>query len=134
MAGLMLKFPPGDRISLNGAVIENVGRAARLRLLTPGTQLLRLRDAIDPREADTPVGRLCHALQLVLVGDGDAEAARSEALAALPPLRHAFVDGGDRACIDEIGAHLREARDYQALRALTRLRQREAAILQRYSA
>jgi len=134
MAGLMLKFPTGERISINGAVIENVGRAARLRLLTPGTQLLRLRDAIDPREADTPVGRLCHALQMVLVGEGDAVALRRETMAALLPLRQAFVDGLDRACIDEIGAHLQEARDYQALRALSRLRQREAAILQRYSA
>ncbi|PWJ16146.1 flagellar biosynthesis repressor FlbT [Jannaschia seohaensis] len=134
MAGLMLKVPTGDRLSLNGAVIENVGRSARLRLLTPGTQLLRLRDAIDPREADTPVGRLCHALQMILVGEGDSEALRSETLAALQPLRHAFVEAADRACIDEIGAHLQEGRDYQALRALGRLRKREAAILMRHGA
>ncbi|MDB2407742.1 flagellar biosynthesis repressor FlbT [Jannaschia sp.] len=130
----MLKFPTSERISLNGAVIENVGRSARLRLLTPGTQLLRLRDAIDPREAETPVGRLCHALQMVLVGEGDPDEIRSATLAALAPLRHAFVDDEDRACIDEVGGHLQGARDYQALRALGRLRQREASILSRMSA
>lgn len=130
----MLKFPTGDRISLNGAVIENVGRSARLRLLTPGTQLLRLRDAIDPEKADTPVGRLCHAVQLILVGEGDAAALRAETMAALHPLRHAFLDMRDRSRIDEISEHLRAARDYQALRALGRLREREAAILARHGA
>jgi flagellar protein FlbT len=129
MAGLMLKLPAGERIVLNGAVIENVGRGARLRLLTPNTQLLRLRDAIDPSKAATPVGRLCHAVQLLLIGECDADATRRETLSALETLRHAFVDEGDRGCIDEIAAHLEDGEDYRALRALGRLRSREATIL-----
>jgi flagellar protein FlbT len=129
MAGLMLKFPAGERIIVNGAVIENVGRGARLRLLTPNTQLLRLRDAIDPKEAGTPVGRLCHGVQLMLIGECDADAVRAETLAALRPLWHAFVEPADRARIDEIAAFLREGQDYRALRSLGRLRAREAAIL-----
>jgi flagellar protein FlbT len=131
MAGLMLKFPAGDRLVLNGAVVENVGRGARLRLLTPGTQLLRLRDAIDPAEATTPVGRLTHAVQLILLGECDVDIVRGETLAALGPLALAFVDPADRAMVHEVAEHLRTGQDYQALRALGRLRGREAAILAR---
>jgi flagellar protein FlbT len=128
MAGLMLKFPAGERLFLNGAVIENVGRGARLRVLTPDTQLLRLRDAVDPRDVATPVGRLCHAVQLLLIGE-EGEDVRRETLAALVPLRHAFVDARERACIDAIAQDLRERRDYQALRGLGRLRACEATLL-----
>jgi flagellar protein FlbT len=127
----MLKFPAGERIVLNGAVIENVGRGARLRILTPDTQLLRLRDAIDPREAGTPVGRLCHAAQLILAGECEAETVRAEILAALRPLRHAFVSPRDRSEIDTIAELLLAGQDYRALRALGRLREREAQLLAR---
>ena len=129
MAGLMLKFPAGDRIVLNGAVVENVGRGARLRILTPQTQLLRLRDAVDPETATTPVARLAHIVQLMLVGELSPADAVPETLTALVPLRHAFTAPGDRSCIDVIADHLREGQFYQALRKLGQLRKREAVLL-----
>lgn len=129
MAGLMLKFPAGDRIVVNGAVIENVGRGARLRLLTPETQLLRLRDAIDPAAAVTPVGRLAHSVQMMLIGELCPAGALPDLVAALAPLRHAFVDPEDRACIDALRQHLQEGQFYQALRHLGRLRRKEAVLL-----
>ncbi|CTQ49107.1 flagellar biosynthesis repressor FlbT [Jannaschia donghaensis] len=129
MAGLMLKFPSGDRIVVNGAVMENVGRGARLRLLTPDTQLLRLRDAIDPASATTPVGRLTHLVQLMLIGETSPQAALPEALASLTALRSAFIDREDRACVDQIVSYLQETQFYQALRTLGRLRRREAELL-----
>ncbi len=129
MAGLMLKFPAGDRIVLNGAVVENVGRGARLRLLTPDTQLLRLRDAIDPSAATTPVSRLAHIVQMMLIGEIMPSQGLAEALSTLPPLRHAFMARDDRACIDAIGEALHDGQFYQALRRLGQLRKREAALL-----
>ena len=129
MAGLMLKFPAGDRIVVNGAVIENVGRGARLRLLTPQTQLLRLRDAIDPDAATTPVSRLAHVVQMMLIGELPPADAVPETLTALVPLRHAFTAPDDRGCIDVIAGHLRDGEFYQALRQLGRLRRKEAVLL-----
>jgi flagellar protein FlbT len=129
MAGLMLKMPAGDRIVLNGAVVENAGRGARLRILTPDTQLLRLRDAIDPTGRATPVGRVAYALQLVLIGERQPEEAVPELQAALAALRLAFCHPADRAIVDEITLHLSEGRFYQALRRAIRLRRREAELL-----
>lgn len=129
MAGLMLKFPAGDRIVVNGAVIENVGRGARLRLLTPDTQLLRLRDAIDPSAAQTPVGRLTHQVQLLLIGEVPPDDVLPDALGNLAVLRTAFVDGDDRACIDQVIGYLQQTQFYQALRTLGRLRRKEAELL-----
>lgn len=130
----MLKFPSGDRIIVNGAVLENVGRGARLRVLTPETQLLRLRDAIDPAKAQTPVGRIAHAVQLMLLGECEVDTVLSECLAAIPPLRAAFLEADDKSCLDEISEHLQAGQFYQALRQLGKLRQREAAILSGLSA
>ena len=129
MAGLMLKFPSGDRIVVNGAVLENVGRGARLRVLTPDTQLLRLRDAVDPAKATTPVGRLSHAVQMMLLGECDIDTVLAETLVALTPLRLAFVAEDDRALVDEIVASLGGRHFYRALRQLGQLRRRETVLL-----
>ena len=71
MNGLVLKLAPKERLLINGAVIENGDRRSRLAILTPNANLLRLRDAIHPEEANTPVRRVCYVAQLVLSGDAD---------------------------------------------------------------
>ena len=82
MSGLILKLSPKERILINGAVIENGDRRSRLAIVTKDANILRLRDAIHPDEATTPVRRVCYAVQLVLSGDGDAESSRKSLLAA----------------------------------------------------
>lgn len=69
MSGLILKLAPKERILLNGAVLENGDRRARLRIITPRAHILRLREALHPDQADTPLRRLCYTVQLVLTGD-----------------------------------------------------------------
>ena len=129
MAGLVLKLPAGERVLVNGAVLENAGRAGRLRVLTPNTQLLRLRDAVDPTRPMTPVSRIAHVVQMMLLGECDAEAELPDTLSAMIPLRHAFLSVQDRDLVDKIMRHLEDRRFYQALRTLGTLREREAALL-----
>ena len=50
MSGLVLKLGPKERVLINGAVIENGDRRSRLSIVTPGANILRLRDAIHPEE------------------------------------------------------------------------------------
>ena len=56
MSGLVLKLSPKERVLVNGAVIENGDRRSRLSIMTPGANILRLRDAIHPEEAKPQFG------------------------------------------------------------------------------
>ena len=71
MSGLVLKLGPKERVLINGAVVENGERRSRLVVHTPNANILRLRDAIHPDEATTPVRRVCYNAQLILSGDSD---------------------------------------------------------------
>ncbi len=75
MSGLILKLAPKERVLINGAVIENGDRRSRLAIVTPGANILRLRDAIHPEEVNTPVRRVCYIAQLVLSGDAKPDEA-----------------------------------------------------------
>ena len=58
MTGLVLKLGPHERILINGAVIENGDRRSRLNIVTPNSHILRLKEAILPKEVNTPVSRV----------------------------------------------------------------------------
>ncbi|MCE8421304.1 flagellar biosynthesis repressor FlbT, partial [Rhodovulum sulfidophilum] len=73
MSGLVLRLGPGERVMINGAVIENGDRRSRITVMTPNSVILRQRDAIRPEEANTPVRRICYMAQLVLSGDATFE-------------------------------------------------------------
>ena len=78
MAGLVLKLGPGERVLVNGAVIENSGKRSKFSVVSPGANILRLKDAISPDQAITPVSRVYYLTQLVLAGDLDPEDAFSQ--------------------------------------------------------
>ena len=80
MSGLVLKLGPHERVLINGAVVENGDKRSRLAIMTPNANILRLRDAIHPQEANTPVKRVCYIAQLVLTGDATAEDTRPQLL------------------------------------------------------
>ena len=72
MTGLILKLAPSERVLINGAVIENGDRRAKIAIRTPNAHILRLKDAIHPDHANTPVARVCYICQLILTGEADA--------------------------------------------------------------
>ncbi|TDL81523.1 flagellar biosynthesis repressor FlbT [Palleronia sediminis] len=125
MAGLVLKLAPHERLLINGAVIQNGARRGSLNIVTPGANILRLRDAVHPGEATTPARRLCYGMQLVLSGDTTLGDAAPELMAGLDDLAAAMCDGDSRRIIAEAKAALIARRTYQALRALRRLLPRE---------
>jgi flagellar protein FlbT len=129
MSGLVLKLGPRERIMVNGVVMENGDRRARLNVLTPDANVLRLRDAIHPGEATTPVKRVCYVAQLVLAGEADPEEARRQLMRGIEQLSQVFQDADSRAHLDAATAALGEGRFYQTLRALRGLLPREARLL-----
>lgn len=127
--GLVLKLAPGERVLINGAVIENGDKRARVTLVTPNANVLRLRDAIHPEDAQTPVKRLCYVIQLAVAGEVEPEQARRQALNGVDQLSGVFDDESSQAILDQTSAYLVEKRFYPALRALRGLIPLEANIL-----
>lgn len=129
MSGLILKLSPKERILINGAVIENGERRSRLAVMTPDAHILRLRDAIHPEDAKTPVRRVCYAVQLVLSGDADKDGVRRQLLRSVEELSQVFVDDDSRKHLEIASQALVDDDHYRCLKALRTLLPRENRLL-----
>lgn len=129
MSGLVLKLAPKERVLINGAVIENGDRRTRVSILTPNANILRLKDALHPDEAKTPVRRVCYIAQLALSGDASAEAARAQLLRGIEQLSQVMQDPDSRRTLHEATDAVVAGRHYQALKALRNLIPREDRLL-----
>lgn len=129
MSGLVLKLAPKERVLINGAVIENGDRRTRVSILTPNANILRLRDALHPEEAKTPVRRVCYVAQLVLSGDVDPSEARPQLLSGIEQLSQALCDSDSRRMLQDATEAVISERYYQALKALRLLIPREDRLL-----
>ncbi|MGJ8543965.1 MAG: flagellar biosynthesis repressor FlbT [Sulfitobacter sp.] len=129
MSGLVLKLSPKERVLINGAVIENGDRRSKLAIMTPDAHILRLRDAIHPEDAKTPVRRMCYAVQLVLSGDRSAEEARLPLLRQIEELSQVFTDMDSRNALALASEAVIENQHYRGLKALRSLLAREARLM-----
>lgn len=129
MSGLVLKLAPNERILVNGAVIENGDRRTRLSIKTPDANILRLKDAIHPNDAKTPVRRVCYIAQLVLSGDASAEVGRKQLLSGIEQLSRVFDDSDSRRLLNSATEAVLEKQFYAALKALRGLLSREERLL-----
>jgi flagellar protein FlbT len=118
MSGLVLKLAPNERVLINGAVIENGARRGRLNIVTPGANILRLRDALHPDEVNTPVRRVCYIAQLVLSGEVDPEAANPQLLQGIRQLRQVLLDDASQDSLQSAERALHEGQTYYVLKHL----------------
>ncbi len=125
MSGLVLKLGPHERVLINGAVVENGDKRSRLAIMTPNANILRLRDAIHPQEANTPVKRVCYVAQLVLTGDATADDTRQQLLRGIEQLSQVLTDHDSRTQLNLATKAVLEDQHYQALKALRSLLPRE---------
>lgn len=129
MSGLVLKLAPKERILINGAVIENGEKRSKISIKTPNAKVLRLKDAIHPDDATTPVSRACYIAQLILSGDADAVDGRIQLLKAIEQLSQVFYDYSSKKILDEATTLAIEGNAYQTLRKLRDLRPREGRLI-----
>ncbi|MEL7258599.1 MAG: flagellar biosynthesis repressor FlbT [Pseudomonadota bacterium] len=134
MTGLVLKLGPKERVLVNGAVVENGDRRSRLSILTPNANVLRLKDAIHPDAATTPVRRVCYAVQLVLSGDSNAAETRLSLMRRIEELGQVFLDSESQTWLKRATEALLEDHHYQCLKALRMLLPRENQLLARGAA
>ncbi len=121
MPGLILKLRAHEQILVNGVVMQNGDRNTRLIIKTPDARILRLRDAISPEEATTPVKRACYLAQLAVSGESAPEVASRQLSDALDRLIGAMPDLAAREHLDEARSALLAGNHYAVLRALRRL-------------
>lgn len=129
MSGLVLKLGPKERVLINGAVIENGDRRTRVSILTPNANILRLKDALHPDDAKTPVRRVCYIAQLILSGDVNPEEAQTQLLTGIEQLSQVFRDDDSRQVLEKATSSVAENRYYQAMKALRLLMPREDRLI-----
>lgn len=132
MSGLFLKLAPRERILVNGVVIENGDKRSRLSIKSPNAHVLRLKDAIHPDSANTPVTRACYIAQLVLSGDADPEEGQRQLLIAIEGLSQVFDDRDSRQILNDATEQVTSGNVYQAMRRLRDLLPRESRMLAVY--
>lgn len=128
MTGLIIRLAPYERMLLNGAVIENGERRTSFAIKSPNAHVLRLRDAILPDQANTPVKRTCYLVQLILSGDGQEDDLRQPLLRALEQLSHVFHDPDSRTLLDLAARSIIAREYYLGLKQIRKLLPREARI------
>ncbi len=117
MAGLILKLRPHEQLLINGVVVENGERKTKLRVRTEGANILRLRDAMAPEDATTPLKRAYYAAQMAVAGQltpAQAEVLIEQAVAEHGEANH--DDGG--ALESEVMAHAAGGEFYKVMRAI----------------
>ncbi|MGH1423086.1 MAG: flagellar biosynthesis repressor FlbT [Pseudooceanicola sp.] len=129
MSGLVLKLGPKERVLINGAVIENGDRRSRLSIVSPNANILRLRDAIHPEEANTPVRRVCYSAQLVLSGDSSPDDTRHLLLRRIEELSQILTDRDSRQLLASATEAVMDDQYYQCLKSLRALLPREERLL-----
>ena len=133
MTGLVLKLRPAERVLINGVVIENGDKRAKLNVLTQNANVLRLRDAIHPNQVNTPVKRVCYIAQMVLAGEADPDTGRDQLLSGIEQLSRVFTDTDSRSRLDIATENAVAHRIYPALKALRGLLAREQRLIERAS-
>jgi len=132
MSGLVLKIAPGERFIVNGALLENGDKPARIRIADGNVRVLRCRDALRPEEVDTPVKRIYFAIQLLITGDLDVTdtvpAIDAECVALLDIFRPI-----DPELIPTLRSMLSRGNHYSALCHLRQILTIESQLLARHS-
>ncbi len=129
MTGLVLKLAPKERVLINGAVIENGDRRTRFAVVSQDAHILRLRDAIHPEQANTPVRRICYSVQLVLSGDMSSKDAQARIMKGIEQLSQVFTDHDSRLQLSRATEAMAQGAHYQALKALRNLLPREERLM-----
>lgn len=128
MAGLVLSLRPYEKVLIGGVVVQNGEKRATMRVLDDAAGVLRLRDAIHPGDARTPLTRCYYAAQLLLTGQ--AGAGGEAALASLlSDAREAFTGFSFASDLDAASEAAVEGAWFRVMRRLRPLLPQEAALL-----
>lgn len=118
MSGLILKLRPHEQLLVNGVIIENGERKARLRIKSEDARVLRLRDAMRPEEAKTPAKRAYYVAQCAVAGEIEESKAREMLLEAMNLLAKTFTKPPASEALESALFHLSQGQFYLVMRQL----------------
>lgn len=121
MSGLTLKLAPKERLLINGALIENGQRRSCFSIVTPNSKVLRLKDAIHPNAVETPLGRICYDIQLLLTGDSGRGNENAMIVAAIDNLASILGDVRSQQVFQDTKLALADDKPYTALKLIKQL-------------
>jgi flagellar protein FlbT len=133
MSGLVLKVAPGERFLVNGALLENGDKPARIRISDTDARVLRCRHAIKPEDVNTPVKQIYFAIQLLITGDLEANRVLPSVQTECSKLADVF-EAFDPDMIPLLRSMVRRGNYYSALVHLRSVIALETAILSRRDA
>lgn len=129
MSGLVLKLGPKERVLINGAVIENGDRRSRITVVTSRANILRLKDAIHPDDANTPVRRACYLAQLLLSGEVDTVSLQTRLAGQIQSLAQILRDKESATILARATEAIEDGNAYTCLKLLRQLLPLEAHLL-----
>ncbi len=114
MAGLILKLRPHEQLMINGVLVENGDRKTKIRVCTEDAHILRMRDAMRPEDAKTPLTRAYFAAQTAVTGELGAAKAKILIAQSLAEYCSAAGDGFRQRILD----HANAGEFYKAMRLM----------------
>lgn len=133
MTGLVIKLKPNEKLLINGVIMQNCDRAAKLRVRSTNVSILRARDAIRPETANTPLRRIYYIAQLALAGEADVMEATEQIRNGIGPLRGVFA-GEALDELDRAAEAARSQKFFVVMRAVKKLFDLENTLLDQASA
>jgi flagellar protein FlbT len=117
---LKLTLKPGEKLVINGAVVENGDRRAVL-VVKNRASILREKDIMQPAEADTPMRRIYFAAMMLYLDEGSQRQYYDEFLLRMTEFMNAISSPeAVQTCLAIIG-HVNAKEYYKALMACRKL-------------
>jgi len=131
MSSLMIKLRSEEKLFINGAVLQNCSNRTTLKICSENARILRMREALHPDEAVTPVKRAYYLAQLGVTGtvcEAELQPQLREMLFQLIHVFRAFPNGSLLAEAVEL---LERKKYYKIMKLLGDFFELEKDLLQR---
>lgn len=127
---LLIDLKPGEKVIVNGAVVENAGHSTKLRVLND-SNILREKDIVADGDNITPAGRVYFFIQNAYIFPGS----RAKYLGLFERCLNDYL--ASCASAAQLGADLHAAvagqEFYKALKLARKLLKHEAMVLETYN-
>ncbi len=130
MSGLVLRLKPHEKVLVNGVILQNGEKAAKIRVRSNDVRILRTRDALEPEDANTPLKRIYYIAQLALAGEADQEEAKQQLLQGLEAVSEIFC-GNAASKIDRAHQGALDKKFFVVMRSVKSLFKLEEELLMR---